>query len=106
MARFCRLAVPTLFIALLLPDAAHADVKLPAIFSDHMVLQQDKPIVIWGWANAGEEVTVALGDSSAKVTADASGKWSAHLPNVKASAKPQTLAVKGANALTVNDVLV
>src|SRR5215213_697717 len=94
--------------ALLLVGAsvARADVKLPAIFSDHMVLQQDKSIAVWGWADAGEEVTVSIGDATAKATPDASGKWSAKLEKVKSSAKPVAMTVKGKNTLTVNDVLV
>jgi hypothetical protein len=87
-------------------STAHADVKLPAIFSDHMVLQQDKPVAIWGWADAGEEVTVTVADVTAKATPDASGKWTAKLQKVKVAAKPIAMTVKGKNALTVNDVLI
>lgn len=99
-----RLLLPALLLISAVP--ATADVRLPAIFSDHMVLQQDKRITVWGWGKAGEEVTVTLGDAATKVTTDPSGKWSAHLPETKAAAKPLTLIVKGANTLTVNDVLV
>ena len=41
---------------------ADAEVRLPALFCDHMVLQRDVNVPVWGWANAGEEVTVALGE--------------------------------------------
>ena len=43
---------------------AAADVRLPAVFSDHMVLQREAPVPVWGWANPGEKVTVAIGDVS------------------------------------------
>ena len=55
---------------------AMADVRLPHILSDHMVLQRDRPIPVWGWAAPGEDITVTLGDSnSAKVKADERGDW-------------------------------
>jgi sialate O-acetylesterase len=55
--------VPALLSAAVLIAAAsaHADVRLPKIFGDHMVLQQKLPIQVWGWADAGEEVTVSIG---------------------------------------------
>jgi hypothetical protein len=99
-----RFLLPALLILSATP--AWAEVRLPAIFSDHMVVQQDKPLAIWGWANAGEEVTITLGDAAAKATPDVSGKWSAKLDKIKPSARPLTLTVKGGNTLTANDVLV
>jgi sialate O-acetylesterase len=91
---------------LLVAAAAQADVKLPAIFSDHMVLQSGVEAPVWGWADPGEEVTVSVGEQSAKATAGADGKWSVKLPKLAAGG-PHTLAVKGkANALAVKDVLV
>ena len=53
----------------LLP-VARADVKLPAIFGDHMVLQRDVPLPVWGWADPDEKVTVTLDDQSKEATAD------------------------------------
>jgi sialate O-acetylesterase len=88
-----------------LSTAAMADVKLPAVISDHMVIQRDKPVAIWGWANAGEKVTVSLGGMNTGTTANADGKWSVRLEAPKA-AGPFELSVKGNNALTVKDVLV
>ncbi|MCD8237669.1 MAG: sialate O-acetylesterase [Prevotellaceae bacterium] len=63
---------------------ADAKVKLPAIFSDGMVLQREHPIKIWGAAEPGEEVTVKLKKVKCKVTADAEGKWRVELPAMKA----------------------
>jgi sialate O-acetylesterase len=83
-----------------------ADVRLPAIFGDHMVLEQDTKIPVWGWAGAGEAVTVTLGDHTAKTTADATGKWRVDLDPVITTATPLTLAVTGKNALKFEDVLV
>jgi hypothetical protein len=85
---------------------AHADVKLPAIISDHMVLQQDVAAPVWGWAEPGEEVTVAIAGQSQTTKADADGKWMVKLAKLKTMAEPQTLTVKGKNTKTVQDVLV
>src|SRR4051812_26936699 len=90
---------------LVLVATAGADVKLPAIFADHMVVQRDVPIAVWGWGAADEEVTVTLGGST-QTTTTQGGKWSVKLDKLAASAEPLTLTVKGKNTLTVNDVLV
>ena len=83
-----------------------AQVKLPSIFSDHMVLQRDKPIAVWGWDAPGTEVTVSLGDVKASAKANEKGKWQASLPAQKANAAGQTLAVQGTSAKKFTDVLV
>ena len=85
---------------------ACADVKMPGIFGDHMVLQRGIKIPVWGWAEPGEEITVTFGGKSAKTKADADGKWRVDLPKHMPSAKPQILAVKGKNTINFNDVLV
>jgi sialate O-acetylesterase len=85
---------------------ARAEVKLPALFSDHMVMQADTPVPVWGWAKAGEEVTVAVGAESKVTTADADGKWKVMLEPLKGTDQPQMLTVKGTNTLTVKDVLI
>ncbi len=85
--------------------ALHADVKLPAIFGDHMVLQQDAKLPVWGTADPGEAVTVSLGDHTAHATAAADGKWQAELPPVSAGTAPLTLTVAGKNTLKFEDVL-
>jgi sialate O-acetylesterase len=83
-----------------------AAVRLHPLFSDHAVLQCDKPVPVWGWADKGEEVTVTLADQSKSTKADDQGKWMVKLDALKASATPGTLTVKGTNAITVKDVLV
>src|SRR5947209_2452581 len=94
------------FLTLLLALApARADVKLPALFSDHMVLQGETAVPVWGRAEPGEEVQVAIAGQTKNATADSSGKWSVNLD--KLSAGPaRTLTVKGKNTITVQDVLV
>jgi hypothetical protein len=85
---------------------AHADVKLPAIISKHMVLQADHVLPIWGWAEPGEEVSVTLAGQSQSTKANSEGRWMVKLPKLKATAEPQSLTVKGKNTLTVEDVLI
>ncbi|MEQ1861531.1 MAG: sialate O-acetylesterase [Chthoniobacteraceae bacterium] len=84
---------------------AHADVRLPAIISDHMVLQAETEAPIWGWAEPGEEVSVALAGTTKTTKADAAGKWKVVFSKLKPGAS-LTLKVKGKNELTVNDVAV
>lgn len=87
-------------------DDWKVELRLPAIFSDHMVLQNDTLVPVWGWAEAGDEITVTLGDQTATTVAVADGSWRVRLGRLKASAEPQKLVVKGRTTITVNDVLV
>ncbi|MEI7730873.1 MAG: sialate O-acetylesterase [Verrucomicrobiota bacterium] len=84
---------------------AMAEVRLPAIFSDHMVLQQDSAVPVWGWAEPGEEITVSIAGQTKTTKANAAGKWSLKLDKLKAG-DTLTLTVTGKNTLTVQDVLV
>src|ERR1051325_5383411 len=83
----------------------HAAVKLPAVLSDHMVLQQGRPVRIWGSADAGETVRVQLQGQTATAKAGDNGKWVAWLRPLTA-AGPLEMTVAGANTITLHDVLV
>jgi len=83
-----------------------ADVKLPSIFGDHMVLQQEASLPVWGTADAGEKVTVTVGTETASTTADAAGKWMIKLPPLPNGLPPVTMTVTGKNTLKFEDVLV
>ena len=85
---------------------ATADVKLPAIFGDHMVLQQEMKVPVWGSADAGEKVTVTLGDRAATAVAGSEGKWQVALEPSADGAAPTTMTVQGKNTLTFHDVLI
>ena len=95
----------SLALFLSLSSLAWADVKLPAIFSDHAVLQRDASVPVWGWAGPGEEVTVSIGTASKITKADAAGKWRVNLDKLSAG-DGLTMTVKGRNTLTVSDVAV
>ena len=86
-------------------QASSAEVRLPNVFSDHMVLQRDKPIKVWGWAAAGEKVRVALAGKSAETTATADGEWRLVLPPMKAGG-PFELTASGKNTVKITDVLI
>ncbi|MEO1524423.1 MAG: sialate O-acetylesterase [Planctomycetota bacterium] len=96
----------TSVFVLILCRPVHADVRLPGFFGDHMVLQQQMPIRVWGWADKGESVTVTIGDRSATATPGANGKWMAELPEMKASKQSHALIVEGKNRLELKDVLI
>ena len=84
---------------------ARADVKLPAIFSDHLVLQRDTNVPVWGRADPDETVTVNFAGQRRTTTAGADGKWLVRLSPL-AVGEPQTLTVTGNNTITIYDVLV
>ncbi len=94
-----------MLLACLMVAPAQADVKLTGLFSDHMVLQQEKPIRVFGSATPGENVTVELAGQSASAKADADGNFRVELPAMKADGKAHTLVVKGKNTITLKDVL-
>lgn len=94
---------PVLLAFLALSTLSNAAVKLPALFSDHMMLQADKAAAVWGWADAGEEVKVSISGQTKSAKADASGAWSLKLDPLPASSQAQTLVI---GEHTIADVLV
>ncbi|MCE9607463.1 MAG: sialate O-acetylesterase [Planctomycetia bacterium] len=90
---------------MLTTGVASADVKLPAIFTSHMVLQRDLANPIWGTAAPGEEVTVTIGDQKVATKAGDDGKWRVKLAPLGLGA-PLTLTIQGKNQVVIDDVLV
>src|SRR5215831_13911212 len=82
-----------------------ANVSLPKIFGDNMVLQRNKPIPVWGWADANEKITVQFNHQTKTVTADKNGNWKVDLGKESAGG-PFELIIKGNNTITFNNVLV
>ncbi len=103
----CRHWLASCAVALnvVLATNAVADVKLPNIFSDHMVLQRDLANRVWGTAEAGEAVKVSIGDQVHETKADAQGKWEVKLAPLPAGG-PHELKVAGKNSITISDILV
>jgi len=91
-------------IVLVSISQSFAIVKLPAIFSDNMVLQQDETIRIWGWADPGEKIEVKLYKQKVSTIAKPDSSWQVDFKPVK-SGKTYELIVKGNNKLRVKNIL-
>lgn len=84
---------------------ASAQVELPLLFSNDMVLQRDKPIPVWGWASANENIEVVFHNQTQKTKADHQGRWKLVLKPESAGG-PYTLVVNGKNKIEISNVLV
>jgi len=99
-------------LVLLAAGIAAGEVRLGSLFQDHMVLQRDKPINIWGWSDAGDKVTVAFAGQTGTATAGKDGKWMVTLAPVKALSEGRELRVSALGArgargdIVIRDVLV
>ncbi|MFU8849283.1 MAG: hypothetical protein ACNA77_11280, partial [Opitutales bacterium] len=101
---------------------AAAPLKLHAVFADHMVIQRDKPITVWGWAQPGKTIHVKFGEETAQAQVGAAvhvevfgmaeeyagkGRWHVTFPAREASAEPTTLQVTDRNVmLEIEDILI
>ena len=95
----------TTFLLTTISSQCLAEVTLPNVFGDHMVLQQGQKNRVWGKANAGEEVVIKIGDQTHKATAGADGAWQVMLDPMSVGG-PLELVVKGQNEIKFGDVLV
>ena len=94
-----------LLLAAVLPAiTAVADVRLPRIFTDNMMVQRNQPVRVWGWAAAGEAVTVSFAGKTAATQAGEDGQWAVELPANK-SGENLELTVQGKNRLTLKNVV-
>src|SRR6185312_906479 len=104
-----RNAIPILLccVNLIFCSSSNAAIKLPAFFSDHMVLQQKSKVPIWGWASPGENISIQVSWQKNKVhtQADASGNWKLELQTPKAGG-PYHLNINGENSIQLKDVLI
>lgn len=98
--------VASLFFLTSVASQVGADVKLPNVISSNMVLQRDRPLPIWGWADPQEEVTVRLDDKTASAKADAQGCWKVVFPAVKADGKAHRMTFSGKNKLELDNILI
>ncbi|HNQ34993.1 MAG TPA: sialate O-acetylesterase [bacterium] len=103
-----RLALFSTLLTLLILAAvpARAEVRLPSVFGDHMVIQRDLAAPIWGWADPGETVTVTIGGKKKSAAAGPNGRWQVKLDPMAAGG-PHEITVAGSkNSITIKDVLV
>jgi sialate O-acetylesterase len=82
-----------------------AEVKLPALIADNMVLQQQRPVRIWGKATPGEAVTVRFANQSHETQASTEGKWEVFLPPMHAGG-PYDMTIEGSNSIQLHDILI
>lgn len=103
MKKISRLATIAAFVWLIQP--LYAQVQLHPVFSDHMVLQRDVPIRVWGRAAAGEKLSVIFRGQTRQVTTGADKNWQVVFPP-SAWGGPYTLTVNASNRIVLNDVMV
>ena len=104
MGSWLRISITLLLWPVLL-SPIHAEPVLPHLFSDHMVLQRDSDIRIWGWADPGEKISVSLAGSTRAASADGQGNWRIDLPAMRAGG-PFVLRVQGKKTVEFKDVLI
>jgi len=82
-----------------------AQIRLPELIGDGMVLQRDAPLKLWGWASPGEKVKIIFREKQVSTISDAAGKWTITFPAMKAGG-PYDMQLQGKNRLTLKDVLI
>jgi sialate O-acetylesterase len=105
MSRMLSRTIACLLACLPLASNAFADVQLPGLFSDHMLLQRDAPVRIFGKAQPGEAVTVTFRGQTAQTVTDTLGRWEVWLKPLSPG-PAAAMTVAGANTITIADVLV
>ncbi len=93
-----------LFMLLIFGQNTSAQIKLPSLVSNGMVLQRDQATTLWGWASPGEKIRVQLGKKTIRTQADAQGNWHTQLPAYPAGG-PHTIKLSGKNEIVLEDVL-
>ncbi len=94
-----------LLLALCITIFSYGDIRLPKILGDNMVLQRNKPISIWGWADPNEKVVVQFNKQTKSTKADKEGKWIIAL-NAESAGGPFQLIIKGKNTITLSNILI
>jgi sialate O-acetylesterase len=94
-----------LFLACLTSPLLDASVTLPRVLASHMVLQRDRPIHLWGWADAGEKISISLNGADRSTATNPAGRWSIYLPP-QAAGGPFQLRIQGTNQVVLDDVLI
>ena len=107
-------AIPVLLFVLLHPLVTYAQVRLPQLIADHMVLQRDVVNPIWGWAAPAEKITLSFNGWKYKTIAAADGSWQVRLPATRAGGPytldiraegPHSLDIRAGNHIVINDIL-
>jgi sialate O-acetylesterase len=101
---FMKRCVPLILFNVLLLSTTFAQVRLPKIIRDSMILQRDAKVKIWGWASNNEKVTVSFAGKKYKTTTGADGEWTVTMSPLKAGG-PYTMNIDASNHITLKDVL-
>jgi len=106
MKKYIGLSLLVLWGLVTLSEVTSADVRLPAIVGDHMILQQQTGAPVWGWADPGETVTVEgnWGEKATATTAD-NGKWKVFL-KTPSHGGPHKIKINGKNEIIINNVII
>jgi sialate O-acetylesterase len=94
----------TTFYLVLLCNTLSAEVSLPAMISNGMILQRDEKINIWGWAKPGERISVEFNNKKYQTETGPDGKWLIHL-DPQIAGGPYTMIIRGSNTITLNNIL-
>lgn len=100
----CKLVLLAAVLAIF-ASALRADPSLPHLFSDHMVLQREMGVRVWGWADPGEKIQVAIARSTREVVAGADRRWDVTLPPMEAGG-PYVLRIRGKTTIEIKDVMI
>lgn len=105
MNRYLRsICIAIIIIASIIPLSAQT--VMPKIFGSGMVIQQEKPIIVWGFDAPGTAVTVSFAGKDATATANDKGEWKVTLPAMKADGVKYTMAVSGSSKVTFDNILI
>ncbi|MBC7889644.1 MAG: 9-O-acetylesterase [Ferruginibacter sp.] len=94
-----------IFVTLIVTITVYANIKLPSLVGDNMVLQRDKPLTFWGWADAGEKISISFLEKKYTATTLPNGKWYIKIPQQKAGG-PYSMVIAGNNSITLNNLLI
>ncbi|WP_223860939.1 hypothetical protein [Spirosoma validum] len=94
-----------IMITLFVSTGVQAQLRLPKLISDGMVLQRDATLKIWGWASSGERITVRFNNKNYKTVTEANGQWLVKLPPMP-SGGPFTMEIAGKSRLELKDILI
>ena len=105
MSKILRISAAAFLLSVILASSLWGELRLPALFTDHMVLQRGKPIHLWGWAEPGEAITVGIGENRAETLADERGRWRVMLTTMDAGGPFELEIVGYSEEITRTDVL-
>ena len=94
-------------LIIFLPLLVQAEITLAPIFSDHAVLQRDKPLPVWGRANPKEKITVTFQDQTVRTTVDSDGRWIVYFePFMTSTEGADLIVVAGKETRVLTDLVV